>query len=385
MSRRLLAKALLVLILVGFSLSFATERAAARDRRKPAWQRPTSASALVVDAETGTVLYQKKPYAKRAPASLVKMMLELLVFEAIDRGQVNWDDRVRVPREASRIRGSRVGLRTGEIVTVRDLMAATAIASGNDAATALGIHLAGSTAVCVEQMNRRARELGMNDTDYVNVHGLDHGGRPITETTAWDQAILARELIRIPEALRLSSTVAATIRGGQTIRTTNHLLTRFPGIDGLKTGTTGRAGYCLVATSERNGWRLISVVLGATNTWRRFDESASLLYDAFLNWQRVRVVSKGEDLGERLAVRQGELDWVRLLAGRDIEVIIPTRRRREIDVAVATPPSTRAPVAKGWTLGDVQVFIGDSLAASCRAVAGHAVARTDRPRAGRQP
>jgi D-alanyl-D-alanine carboxypeptidase (penicillin-binding protein 5/6) len=171
--------------------------------------------------------------------------------------------------------------------------------------------------------------------------------------------------------------VAATIRNGQTIRTTNHLLTRFPGIDGLKTGTTGRAGYCLVATSERKGWRLISVVLGATNAWKRFDESASLLYDAFLDWQRVHVVNKGDELGERLAVRQGELEWVRLLSGCDLEIIIPTRRRGEVELAVAIPPSTRAPVGKGWTLGHVQVFVGDSLAAACPAVAAHAVARVE--------
>lgn len=365
----------LITVLVLTLLSVPSGSAPGSDRHRATWSRPTFASAIVVDAETGEVLYEKRPHLERAPASLVKMMLELVAFEAIDRGEITWDDKVTVPREATRVRGSRVGLWAGEVVTVRDLLAATTIASANDAATALGLHIAGSTEACVSRMNQRACELGMNDTHYVNTHGLDTGGRPGSVTTAWDQAILARKLIEIPEALRLSGTISASIRGGQTIRTTNQLLTRFPGIDGLKTGTTGRAGCCLVSTAERMGWRLVGVVLGAANTRRRFEESANLLYESFLNWQKVRVLSEGDYLGENLPVRDGEFKSVRLLSGCDIDILIPTWRRQEIQIAVSGPPSTRAPVAQGWTLGRVQVLLGDSIAAECPAVSARAISR----------
>lgn len=339
------------------------------------WRTPTFASAIVVDAESGTVLYEKKPHTQRAPASLVKLMLELLVLEAIERHEISFEDRVRVTQEAARVRGSRVRLRAGELVSVQDLLAATAIASGNDAAIALAIHLEGSTIACVERMNRRARELGMHETTYASVHGLETGNAPSTLTTAWDQAILSRHLVRFPEALRLSNTTTTTIRGGQTIRTTNRLLRRFPGIDGLKTGTTSRAGYCLVTTSERGGWRLISVVLGAAEGWRRFNESANLLYEAFLDWQKVRAVSQGEDLGEILLVRDGTAGSVRLVAGADLDVLIPARLRDQLRLAISAPPTTRAPVVEGWKLGQVEVLLGDSVLTRCPAVAAKTVGR----------
>jgi D-alanyl-D-alanine carboxypeptidase (penicillin-binding protein 5/6) len=215
----------------------------------------------------------------------------------------------------------------------------------------------------------------MANTHYASVHGLETGDAPSTLTTAWDQATLARQLIRFPEALRLSNTVSTVIRGGQRIRTTNKLLRRFPGIDGLKTGTTARAGYCLVTTSERNGWRLISEVLGAAEGWRRFGESANLLYEAFLEWQRVQVVSKGQVLGEDLTVRDGARDSVDLLAGEDLEVLIPAKQRGALRVHVSAPPSTRAPVVEGWTLGQVEVLLGDSLLTRCPAIAAISVPR----------
>ena len=147
---------------------------------------PTFASALVIDAETGQILFQKAPHTPRAPASIAKMMLELVTLEAIRDGRIGLYDEVKVPADVKTVRGSRVRLRVGEIVTVRDLLAATAIASANDAATALAVHVAGSTEACVEMMNRRARELGMTETFYHNVHGLDRSGEPGNVTTAWD-------------------------------------------------------------------------------------------------------------------------------------------------------------------------------------------------------
>jgi D-alanyl-D-alanine carboxypeptidase (penicillin-binding protein 5/6) len=355
----------------------ATDAGATRRSRRTAKvsREPSYAAALVVEAETGQILFEKNADDPRAPASLAKLMLELLVLEAIERGEISLEDRVRVTPEVRSVRGSRVRLRPGEQVTVRDLLSATAIASANDAATALAVHLAGSTAACVQRMNLRARELGMYRTHYTNVHGLDRRGETGNLTTAWDLSILARELVQRPEALEISRTVQTTIRSNQAIHTTNRLLRTYPGMDGLKTGYTGPAGYCLVATADRRGLRLISIVLGSRNSRRRFNESADLLTKSYLEWQKVRVVHKGQDLGEDLAVHHGKEDSVRLLADEDLDVLIPARQAGNVHIALATPVSTRAPVAEGWTLGRVQVMVGDSVAAECRAVAAVTVPR----------
>lgn len=353
-----------------------------RPVRRPAKRKmvvpkgPSFQSALIIDAESGRILFQKDPHASRAPASLAKMMLELVTLEAIRAGEISLYDPVVVPEDVKKIRGTRVRLKVGETVTVRDLLAATAIASANDAATVLAIHLDGSTEACVERMNRRARELGMLETRYANVHGLDRSGEPGNITTAWDLAILARHMLTLPEVLEISSTIETTIREqNQRIHTTNRLVGRFPGADGLKTGYTSRAGYCLVTTAEREGMRLISVLLGARSNSRRFSESAELLTKAFTDWKRVQILAKGDDLGEDLAVREGTADSVRLIAGSDLHVIVPSRYAGEIRVAVNAPASTRAPITEGWTLGRVQVMLGDSVAAECAAIADKTVRR----------
>jgi serine-type D-Ala-D-Ala carboxypeptidase (penicillin-binding protein 5/6) len=376
---------MLMLMLAVFFLVLSVDDSLARSRRKPVRQAkrratvvskaPTFDSALVIEVDTGTVLYQKDAYAPRAPASLAKMMLELVTLEAIRAGEISLDDVVIVPPDVKTVRGSRVRLRVGEAVTVRDLLQATAIASANDAATALATHVAGSTRACVDRMNRRARDLGMVSTHYENVHGLDRSGEPGNVTNAWDLAILARELIAMPEVLAISSTVQTVIRSRQQIHTTNRLLSSYPGCDGLKTGYTARAGYCLVSTAQRGEMRVVSVLLGAASNRRRFSESAVLLDKAFSEWQRVPVLAKGQDLGQDLTVSSGRGSSVPLVAGDDLSVLVQTRRASDIRVAVAAPSSTRAPVGEGWTLGRVQVLVGDSVAAECNALAGRTVRR----------
>jgi serine-type D-Ala-D-Ala carboxypeptidase (penicillin-binding protein 5/6) len=384
---------LILLFLALLALSFSFQEAGAGSRVKRPVRRstavrarrnvprariyrgPTYVSALVIDAATGRILYQKDPHALRTPASLSKMMLELVALEAIRDGKMRTDEYVRVPDEVRKIRGSRVRLRPGEPVTVGDLLEATAIASANDAATALAVRLAGSTDACVALMNQRARDLGMKDTHYENVHGLDRPGEPGNVTTAWDLGILARHLIEMPEVLKIASTVQTTIRYGQVIHTTNRLLGRCEGVDGLKTGYTAKAGFCLVSTAMRENLRVISIVLGAASNGRRFSESAALLEQVYGDWDIVRVVSKGQDLGQDMEVRDGRSDSVRLVAGEDLDVLVPARRAGEIRLAITAPPSTRAPVARGWTFGRVQVLVGDSVAAEGAAIASGSIRR----------
>lgn len=336
--------------------------------------REAYASAYVVEAETGKVLFSKDPDQLRAPASLAKMMTELITLEALERDLVSFDDIVTIPAAVRQVGGSRVRLRPGERVTVRDLLHATAIPSANDAALALAIHLGGSEAAFVRLMNQRARELGMSRTSYANPHGLDRADRT-SITTARDQSILARELIRHPHALEIASTACDTIRGCQVIHTTNRLLGSCEGVDGLKTGYTGRAGFCLASTAERDGMRVISVLLGGISSRRRFAESEGLLANAFARFKRIPVIRKGQDLGRTCAIQDGATPRVRLLAGEDVAVLLPASHPGEIRMDVEAPSVLHPPIEAGAAIGRLRVWVGDSLAVAVPAVAAREVQR----------
>ncbi len=374
--------ALLVLMLA--LAATAVEAGSRKTKKKPARKsrsaavyqkyREAYASAYVVEAETGKVLFSKEPDQLRAPASLAKMMTELIMLEALDRELVSLEDTVTVPSEVRTVGGSRVRLRPGERVSVRDLLHATAISSANDAALALAIHLGGSEAAFVRLMNQRARELGMSRTSYANPHGLDRPERT-SITTARDQSILARELIRHPHALAIASTACDTIRGCQVIHTTNRLLGSCEGVDGLKTGYTGRAGFCLASTAERDGMRVISVLLGGSSSRRRFAESEGLLARAFAGFKRIPVIRKGQDLGKSCTIQNGASPRVRLLAGEDVAVLLPASHRGDIRMEVEAPLFLRPPIEAGAAVGHLRVWVGDSLAVAVPAVAAREVQR----------
>ncbi len=302
-------------------------------------------SALLVEAETGAVLYAQNPDEVRGPASLVKMMLLVLAYEALDRGELEPGTKVRTSRNAATMGGSQVFLAEGETRTVADLLDAISMASANDAAMALAEHMAGTEAAFVKRMNTRARELGCTATRFANVHGLDLKGQR-SVTTARDLARIARELVRHPRALEVSGTRRKPFRGEDFwLDNTNHLLGRFDGLDGLKTGWTPRAGGCFVATAKRDGVRLIGVVLAAGGGRSRFRVAAQLLeagYAVKPSWHdAVRAGDVLEDVGRipevpggeasRLAVAAGN---VRLLVERDRAAAVTARLRRA-DAAVA--------------------------------------------------
>lgn len=246
----------------------------------PSAVRPvSSASCLLMDARTGAVLHEQQASRRRAPASLVKMMVELILLEEIEAGRLALADSVTASAHASTMGGSQVFLAHNERQTVHALLQALVIASANDASVALAEHVAGSEAAFVERMNARARGLGCRATRFTNVHGLDLYRQERAYTTAHDLAVIARALVGHPLALELASTRRAPFRGGAFwLDTTNKLLGK-GGVDGLKTGWTPRAGGCFCATAERNGVRLISVVLGAQGG--RFHVTERLLEDGF--------------------------------------------------------------------------------------------------------
>ena len=257
----------------------------------PAWgvELPVQAeAALLMEKETGQVLYAKNEHQALEPASVTKVMTLLLVMEAIDRGTLAYDDVVTVSDYAASMGGSQIFLSPGEQITVEDLLKGVCVSSGNDAAVALAEQVAGVTELFVEQMNNRARELGMQDTHFVNCTGLPAEGHV---TSAWDIAVMSRELIRRhPDIRRFTTIWMDTLRDGQfQLSNTNKLIRFYEGATGLKTGSTDSARYCISATAEREGMELIAVILGAPTSNDRFEGAKALLNYGFAAYALVPV------------------------------------------------------------------------------------------------
>ena len=251
---------------------------------------------LLMDADSGRVLYSQNERMQWPPASMAKMMLLAVAEDQIRAGRVSYSDPVQISQRAATTGGSRLGLREGQVYPLGELMKAALIRSANDAAVAVAEKIAGSVEACVRLMNLKAQALAMGDTYYGTVNGLpprpDHD---VDHTTAFDLAILARALIRNTGLLRWSSMEEAPFDGGRIIlRNTNHLIGHLEGCDGLKTGFTVQAGFNLTATAIRGDMRLISVVLGAPSNPQRFIQSSRLLDWGFDNFTKVHLVSRGQ-------------------------------------------------------------------------------------------
>ena len=326
---------------------------------------PPYAAAILLEAESGTVLFAHHPDVRRSPASTQKLVLELVVLELVKAGKISLADSVSVSRRAARTGGSQVFLKRGEVFTLGELMEAVAISSANDACVAIAEHISGSTAGFVERMNERAQSLGMHDTRVVNVHGLDN--TPVGKgnlSTARDLSKIARALILAhPEALQWSSTRRKPFRNGKfMLRATNRLLGRFQGLDGLKTGYTRRAGSCLVSTATRHNMRLISVILGASSTSVRNRETRRLLSWGFNNFSRVPIVKTGELMG-KVVIDWGIEPEVRGLAQDTVMAVLTSEQEKHIVRHLELPEELPAPVAAGDELGKLRVSLGDSLLA----------------------
>ena len=326
---------------------------------------PPYAAAILLEAESGTVLFAHHPDLQRSPASTQKLVLELVILELVKAGKISLEDSVSVSRRAARTGGSQVFLKQGEVFTLEELMEAVAIASANDACVAIAEHIAGSTASFVDLMNKRAQSLGMQNTRCVNVHGLDNTPRGKGNlSTARDLSKIARVLLaQHPEVLQWSSTRRKPFRNGKfTLRATNRLLGRFQGLDGLKTGYTRRAGSCLVSTATRHNMRLISVILGASSVSVRNRETQRLLSWGFNNFSRVPIVETGELMG-KVVLNWGIEPEVRVLAQDTVMAVLTSEQEKHIVRHLELPEELPAPVAAGDEVGKLRVSLGDSLLA----------------------
>ncbi len=334
------------------------------------------ASALLMEKETGTILYEKDSHVKLEPASVTKIMTMLLVMEAVDSGKLSPDDIVTASAHATGMGGSQVYLKEGEQMPVSEMMKCVAVVSANDCAVALAEHLAGSETAFVERMNQRARELGMEDTTFLNCTGLPAQGHV---TSAHDIALMSRELILHHPDIRQYTTVwMDSIRDGTFgLTNTNRLIRFYSGATGLKTGSTDGALYCVSATAEREGMELIAVVLKSPTGPQRFEDAKTMLDWGFAGWALtdvwpdtalapVKVI-----LGTRSQVQPEMERSCRLLVKKGEEDQVTTRLTLCADV--------EAPVEEGQTLGTLEVLVGEELRDTIPIISSQAVDRLTMP------
>ena len=339
-------------------------------------EEPPYAAAILVEAESGTVLFAHNPDLQRSPASTQKLMLELVVMDLIKAGKFSLQDQIHVSRRAATTGGSQVFLAQGEIFPLTELMEAIVIPSANDACVAVAEHLGGSVEGFVGLMNGRAQDLGLQHTYSVNVHGLDDTPQDNRNlTTARDLSTIGRALLAYPKVLEWSSIRYKPFRNGEfMLYTTNKLLGRFQGLDGLKTGYTQRAGSCLVATAKRHEMRLVSVILGARGEKIRDQETRRLLSWGFNTFSKVPIVKNGELMG-KVAVDWGFEPDVRVHTKDTIFAVLSPEQEKKLQRQVEMPSELPAPIEGGAELGKLKISLGDSLLAEVPIVAEKSVER----------
>ena len=283
---------------------------------------PNGKSAILVDNLSGKVLYEKNADEKLAPASMTKLASMLMVMEAIDNGNLKFEDKVTISEEAANMGGSQVFLQAGEVYTVYDLLKSVAIASGNDAVVALAEKIGGSQSGFIDMLNKRLKEIGATNTNFVNAHGLDAEGH---YSTARDMSIIARELLKHPKILEFTSIYEEYLEKNDGSRiwlvNTNKLVRFYDGVDGLKTGFTKTAGYCLTATASKNNFRLISVVMGEDTSENRSSDIVKMLNYGFNTFKINIIKTKGESLG-KVRVERGKQDNANIVLLNDATEIL---------------------------------------------------------------
>jgi D-alanyl-D-alanine carboxypeptidase (penicillin-binding protein 5/6) len=314
---------------------------------------------LLQDFHSGQVLAEKNIDERMEPASITKIMTAYAVFKEIQGGQLALDDMIRVSEKAWRTQGSRMFIEVGKQVSVEDLLQGLIVQSGNDASVALAEHVAGSEDAFAGLMNRYARELGMTGTHFVNSYGWPDEQH---YTTARDIAILARHLIEeFPDYYHWYAQRQFTFNG-ITQHNRNRLLWRDPSVDGLKTGHTDSAGYCLVTSAQREGMRLITVVLGTRSEEARAVASQSLLNYGFRFFETHKLYDAGNELTQA-RVWKGASEQAPLGLGDDLYITIPRGQYERLDASMTLDSRILAPVQGGQVLGNVHVRLGEQLVA----------------------
>lgn len=312
-------------------------------------------SALMLEVSTGEILFEKNSHERLHPASMTKMMSLLLIMENIEKGVIKLDDMVTVSANASGMGGSQILLETNEQMSVDDLIKGVTIASGNDAVVALAEYIAGTEEQFVNMMNQKAQELGLADTNFKNSHGLDAANH---YSSAYDMSIIAKELVKHEKILEYSSIYEMYLREGTDRKVwlvnTNKLVRFYDGVDGLKTGYTKEAGYCLTATAKRNDMRIITVVMGEPDSATRNSEVTSMLDYAFAQYEVEKLLSTDSVIGE-VVVEKGKQKYIELVPVQDVTSLnkkIDGKKNITYDVEV---DKISAPVTHGTPVGKLHI------------------------------
>ena len=315
-------------------------------------------SAFLMEASSGKILYEKNADVALPPASITKIMTLLLAFEALDKGDVKWDDLVTISEKAWRMEGSKMFLEVGTKVPFGEILTGTSVVSANDGCVAIAEHLYGSVEAFVQQMNKRAQELGLTKTQFKNTNGLPEEGHRMS---ARNIGVLAQYLItHYPKILEIESLREFTFNGILQYNR-NPLLGVFPGADGLKTGWTDEAGYCLVGTAEQNGMRLITVVLNTKNDEERLAASTELFNYGYKNLELYKVIKADETI-EEANVKNGKELKVPIIVSSDVTVVVPTARKSDVVMSTTLEKEPiQAPVAKGTVVGNIEVRLDDEV------------------------
>ena len=310
-------------------------------------------SAILIDASTGNIIYETNAHEKLAPASMTKMMSMLLIMEAIDRGELKWNQMITASENASSMGGSQILLETGEKMSVKDLFKGIAVASGNDAVVALSEAIAGTEDEFVKRMNQRAKELGLQDTNFKNPHGLDTANH---YSSAYDMSLIAKELVKHEKVLEFTSIYEDYLREGQKNKVwlvnTNKLVRFYDGLDGLKTGYTKEAGYCLTSTAKRGDTRFITVVMGEPDTKTRNSETTSMLDYAFSQYESEKIFSKDNSVGT-VRVDLGKTETVKLFPMEDVSVLNKKSENKKNANYELKANHLSAPIKKGEKVGEL--------------------------------
>jgi len=329
-------------------------------------------SAVLMDVATGTLLYEQDAHTPLAPASVTKVMTMLLIMEAIDDGRIKWEDIVTTSEAAAAKGGSQVYLKVGETMSVSDMVKSIAISSANDCACAMAEHLAGSESAFVDMMNKRAAELGMKDTHFVNCTGLDDDpSAKDHKTSACDIALMSAELLKNhPDIKKFTTIWMDTVRDGAFgLSNTNKLVRFYQGATGLKTGFTSQAGYCLSASALREDMELVAVVMGAETSKDRFAASKSLLDYGFASYALITPHTEKSEI----PVKLGVADWVTAVPSGEDAVLIDKGQKSQVTQQVELHEYVDAPVSKGQRLGTLYIKAGEQVLKEIPLVAEAAV------------
>lgn len=332
-------------------------------------------SAILMDAATGTVLYEKNAHERLRPASVTKVMTLLLVMEALEDGRISWDDRVTTSEAAAAKGGSQVYLEVGEQMSMDEMLKSVVVSSANDCATALAEHVAGSESAFVAMMNERAGELGCEQTHFVNCTGLDDGENASEHlTSAYDIALMSRALLSHNEIKKYTTIWMDTVRDGKFgLSNTNKLVRFYDGTTGLKTGYTSQAGHCLSASAERDGIELIAVVLHCASSTDRFESAKTLLNYGFAGFALVHA-SPNEPL-PTLKVRLGAESILTPRVENASDILISRSELSQVTKTVIMEPEITAPVAAGQQVGTLKIETEERVLAEIPIVAPRAVER----------